>query len=79
MDTTRNVVLNDESLEITIDMGLKHALAQVVQQFVVAGKLPQFCIMSIGMTAQIDETLCDFDNLDAFYALYETFEINVKL
>ena len=79
MDSQKNATMSEEILGINFDMGLKHALTQVVQQFVVAEKLPQYCIMRISMTAQIDETLCDFDNLDAFYGLYESLKINIEL
>lgn len=79
MNSQKNATFSDEMMEVNLDMGLKHALSQVVQQFVVAGKIPQYCKITIRMTSNIDETLCDFDNMDAFYALYETFEINVTL
>lgn len=79
MNSQKNATFSDEMMEVNLDMGLKHALSQVVQQFVVAEKLPQYCIMRISMTAQIDETLCDFDNLDAFYGLYESLKINIEL
>jgi len=69
----------NDSFKIYFCIGFKHALALVLQEFVAAGKLPQYCVMRIRMTAQIDETLCDFDNLYAFYGLYESLKINIEL
>jgi len=79
MDTTSCFDQSVEVAEINLEMGTKFALAQAIQSCASVGMIPLPSTITINLKAQIDGTLLDPDNFDAFYDLHDALNINIKL
>lgn len=67
----------EEFSHLTFD--LKMALAEAFHEFVAKSKLPLDSVVSLNMTAKVEEDHYDTDDFDAFCDYFAALNVNIAL